>query len=160
MELVATLLTDIPLDERRFHGVLQDVAQSRLAGAILPRGLEAVHSFGDAAEDLAERQVRVRVKRGGQAPPAALVELGKAGFRPAAVLDFDSPGDADTREDAWALVNRYAAELKGWVLTRYLDFDEAAARAGSEDGLLHVPLGGGERKAVLISAAAMEALAP
>ena len=160
VELVATLLTDIPLDERRFHGVLRDVAQSRLAGAILPRGREAVHSFGEAHHDAAERQVRVRLKRGGQAPPAALVELRKAGFLPATVLDFDAPGDLDTREDAWALTNCYAQELRGWVLTRYLDFEEAAARAGTEEGLLHVPIGRGDHKAVLISAAALLALAP
>lgn len=160
MELVASLLSDVPLDERRFHGLLRDVAQSRLAGAVLPRGMMAVHSFGDAADDLYERQVKVRVQRAGTAPPAALTELRKAGFRPEVVLDFDAPGDPETREDAWALVNLYAEELRGWVLTRYVDYDEAAARAGSEEGLLHVPLGGGAKKAVLIAASTMRELAP
>jgi hypothetical protein len=160
MELVASLLTDVPLDEHRFHGLLRDVAQSALAGAVLPRGMVATHSFGDAAADLHERNVVVRVQRAGTAAPAALTELRKTGFRPETVLDFDAPGDPDTREDAWALINLYAAELRGWVLTRYMDFDEAVARAGSEDGLLHVPLGGGDHKAVLISASTMEILAP
>ena len=160
VELVASLLTDVPLDEHRFHGLLRDVAHSTLAGAVLPRGMTAVHSFGNADRDDHERDVVVRVSRATTAPPAAQTELKKAGFRPETVLDFDSPGDRDTREDTWALVNLYARELRGWVLTRYLDFDEAAERMGSEEGLLHVPLGGGDHKAVLISASAMEVLAP
>lgn len=160
VELVASLLTDVPLDEHRFHGLLRDVSQSALAGAVLPRGLTATHSFGNAEADLHERNVKVRVQRAGTAPPAALTELRKAGFRPETVLDFDAPGDVNTREDAWALINLYAAELRGWVLTRYLDYDEAAARAGSEAGLMHVPIGGGNHKAVLIAASTMEILAP
>jgi len=160
VELVASLLTDVPLDERRFHGLLRDVAQSSLAGGVLPRGLEAVHSYGEADSDLSARDVLVRVRSGGAAPPAALTELRKAGFRPAAVLDFETSGDAATREDAWALVNLYAEELRGWVLTRYMDFDEAARRSGSDAGLLHVPIGGGSHKAVLIAASTMKELAP
>jgi hypothetical protein len=161
MELVATLLTDMPLDERRFHGMLLDIADSCLAGAIAPCGLEARHSFGEADRDEDVRDIHVIVKPPGSAPAAARHELAKAGFRPRCCIEFLTYEDPDSREEAWALVNLYARELSGWVLTRYVDFDEARRRCGDDRGLLHVPLScGSESKAVLVAATTMKVLAP
>lgn len=161
MEWFATLLTDMPLDEPRFHGLLRDVAQSSLAGGIRPRGLVAWHSFGNAERDLEARDLEVRALRPTAAPPAALGELQKSGFRAAAAVEFLIPPSPEAELEAWALVALYAAELKGWVLTRYVDFDEASARAGTEEGLMHVPMNGGHgRKAVLLSADSLTRLAP
>lgn len=161
MEWFATLLTDMPLDEPRFHGLLRDVAQSSLAGAIRPKGMVAWHSFGDAERDLEARDLEVRALRPTTAPPSALGELQKAGFRAATALEFLIPPSPDAEMEAWALIALYAEELKGWVLTRHVDFEEAAERAGSEEGLMHVPMNGGHgRKAVLLSADSLLRLAP
>ncbi len=161
MELVAILLTDVPLDERRFRGLLLDLAGSSLAGAILQDGLEAVHSFGEAERDRDVRDVRVRCRPANTAPRAALAELRKQGFAPATALEISTAHDRESREDAWALLGLYAEELRGWVVTRYLDFDEAEARLGSREGLLHAPVGGSRRhRGVLISASALRLLTP
>ncbi|MFQ5749528.1 MAG: hypothetical protein ACE5H3_08735, partial [Planctomycetota bacterium] len=77
MDLVATLLTDVPLDERTFRGVLLACSRSSLAGAISQSGLEAVHSFGDAERDAGARDLRVRCRPANTAPRAALTELRK-----------------------------------------------------------------------------------
>lgn len=150
MELVATLLTDLPLDDRNFHGLLMDISHSRLAGAISPYGLEAVHSYGDADYDASVRDIRVRARPANTAHRSAIVELSKHGFRPVTAVTFETQGDPDSREDAWALCALYAKELQGWVLTNYMSFDQAVARIGDEDGLLHVPIGG-KFRSVLIS---------
>lgn len=160
MELFATLLTDLPLDERRFHGLLRDVARSRLAGATAPKGLEARHSYGDAREDFDVRDVLVRVRRGGTAHPAALAELRKTGFTPAHALEFLCEPNPSTKADAWALLRLYADELKGWVLTEYLQPEEVVARAGTEEGILHAPMGSRRKKVSLISASTLSLLAP
>ncbi len=160
MLLFATLLTDLPLDERRFRGVLMDVARSRLAGAVSPKGLEARHSFGDAREDFDVRDVLVRVRRGGTAHPAALVELRKAGFTPAHALEFLCDPQPATQSDAWALLRLYADELKGWVLTEYLQPEEVVARAGTEDGVLHAGMGSKRKKVSLISASTLALVTP
>ncbi|MFK5956699.1 MAG: hypothetical protein QM477_09670 [Planctomycetota bacterium] len=153
MEWFATLMTDMPLDERRFHGVLRDVAHSSLAGGIRPRGMAAWHSFGNAECDSDVRDLEVRVLRATEAPPSALHELEIAGFRTASALEFLVPPEEEACLEAWALVALYAEQLYGWVLTRHLDFETAAAIIGSENGLMHVPLNGGHgRKAVLVSA--------
>jgi len=158
VELVATLLTDVPLDPARFRGLLLDMSQSSLAGAISPDGLTALHSYGDADIDLEVRDVRVRVRPANTAPRSALVELAKHSFRPQAALQIETWGEAVTRDDAWILCSLYAQHLQGWVLTSYLDFDTAAAYQGSEDGLLHVPIGG-KHRSVLIAASTMRQLA-
>jgi len=154
-------MTDMPLDERRFHGVLRDVAHSSLAGAIRPRGLSAWHSFGNAERDAEVRDLEVRVLRRTETPPSALHELDEFGFRTASALEFLVPGDEEARLEAWALVALYAEQLYGWVLTRHIDFESAAALSGSEEGLMHVPLNGGHgRKAVLVSADSLVRLTP
>lgn len=160
MELFATLLTDLPLDERRFRGVLLDVARSRLAGATAPKGMEARHSFGDAREDFDVRDVLVRVRRGSTAHPAALTELRKTGFVPAHALEFLCNPHPSTKADAWALLRLYVDELKGWVLTEYLQPEEIAERAGTADGVLHAGLGSRKKKVSLISAGTLSLLTP
>lgn len=158
--LFATLLTDLPLDERRFHGLLRDVARSSLAGATWPHGMEARHSFGDAREDFDVRDVLVRVRRGGTAHPAALAELRKIGFVPAQALEILCDPHPATQADAWALLRLYADELKGWILTEYLQPEEVVARAGTEEGVLHAGLGSKRKKVSLISAATLSLVTP
>lgn len=159
MELVATLLTDLPLDESRFRGLLLDLSHSSLAGAISPEGMTAIHAYGDADFDDSVRDVRVRVRPANTAPRAAIVELAKHSFRPVTAVSIETWGDAPSREDAWMLCSLYAAELQGWVLTSYLDFDTAVAyQGGDEHGLLHVPIGG-KRRSVLMAASTMRELA-
>lgn len=158
MPLLATLLTDLPLDERSFHGLLLDCSRTALAGSILRHGLEATHSFGDADLDRDVRDVKVLCRKANTVHRAALVELRKHGFEPASALEFHTAGDHESNEDAWALCRVYAEELKGWLVTSYLDFDTAAARTGSADGLLHAPVGG-RHKGVLIAASALRLLA-
>jgi len=146
-------MTDMPLDERRFHGVLHDVAHSSLAGAIRPCGLSAWHSFGNAERASDAPDLEVRVLRRTEAPPSALHELDMYGFRTASALEFLVLPNEGAHLRAWALVALYAEQLYGWVLTQHIDFDRAAALSGSEDGLMHVPLNGERgRKAVLVSA--------
>lgn len=160
MVLVATLLTDVPLDERGFRAVLLNCSCSALAGAAVQDGLVARHSFGDAETDRKARDVRVHCRPAVTVPRAALVELHKHGFRPVTALEFHTSGDREAREDAWALLGLYCHELRGWALTWHLDFDEAAARAGSSDGLLHAPAGTRKQPAVLIAASTLKLLTP
>ncbi|RMH03687.1 MAG: hypothetical protein D6702_05205 [Planctomycetota bacterium] len=159
MPLFATLLTDLPLpDENALRGLLLDCSRTALAGSILQRGMTAVHSFGEADRDPEPREVRVICRKANTAHRAALVELAKQGFRPAAALEFHTDGHPETDQDAWSLCEVYAEEVRGWLVTSYLDFETAAERLGSEDGLLHAPVGG-RRKGVLISARALRLLA-
>lgn len=158
MEHVATILSDLPLDEARFRGLLLDLSRSALAGAILPEGMTAIHTYGNADVDLDARDVRVRARPANTAPRSALVELAKHSFRPVSAVIIETWGDDASREDAWMLCSLYAAELQGWVLTTYLDYDTAADYQGSEEGLLHVPIGGKQRS-VLMAASTMRALA-
>lgn len=159
MELVATLLTDVPLDSPSFRGLLLDLSESSLAGAISPDGLTAIHAYGNADYDDTVRDVRVRVREANTAPRSAIVELAKHGFRPVTAISIETWGDAPSREDAWILCSLYAAQLQGWVLTSYLDFDTAVAyQGGDQHGLLHVPIGG-RRRSVLIAASTMRELA-
>lgn len=160
MELFATLLTDLPLDEHRFRGLLMDLSRSALAGAVAPKGLDARHSYGNAVEDADVRDVLVRVRRGGTAHPAALTELRKLGFVPAHAIEFLCNPEPSTRSDAWALLGLYAKELKGWVLTEYVQPEEAIERAGTEEGVLHAPLGSRRKKVSLISATTLALLTP
>lgn len=160
MRHFATLLTDYPLDEARLRGLLLDLSSSALSGAILPRGLEAVHSFGEAELDAAPRDVLVRVRPGGTAHPAALAELRKAGFVPRHALEFLCAHDERTEADAWALVRLYADELAGWILTEYLTPDEVESRQGSREGLLPAPLGSHRKPVTLLASSALRQLAP
>ncbi len=150
MELVATLLIDIPLQEQSFRGVLMDISQSSLAGAIAQCELAATHSFGNADIDTDVRDIQVLANTANTAPPEAKRELKKIGFRIQAVIRFETAGDQDSREDAWALAELYADQLKGWVLTSYMDFETAAERLGDSNGLMHLPATG-KRKVVLIA---------
>lgn len=145
MELVATLLTDVPLDAQSLRGVLMNLSRTSLAGAMLQHELQVVHSFGDAELDRAARDVKVRCRGANTAPRAALVELEKHGFQPVTAIEFQTAGDPESREDAWMLVGLYSEELRGWAVTSYLDFEEAVRRTGSETGLLHAPVGGRHR---------------
>jgi len=146
-------MTDMPLDERRFHGVLHDVAASSQAGAIRPQGLSAWHSFGQAECDREAPDLEVRVFRRADAPPAALQELDAFGFRTISALEFWAPADERARLEAWAVVTLYAEQLYGWVLTRQLDFEDSGAFRGREDSLVQVTLEGRHTgKAVLVSA--------
>lgn len=159
MEILATLVTDLPLDEARFRSVLFDCSRSSLAGAILQKGMTAVHSFGEADRDAAPRDVQVVVRSPGTIHPSAAHELRRLRFEAAAALEFHCDPHPETREDAWALVHLYAEQLRGWVVTDYLSYEEAAARQGSEEGLLRAPVGG-RKRGVLIAARALESLAP
>lgn len=163
MELVATLLTDLPLDARRFHGVLRDLARNGAAGSITPHHLEARHCFGNPPEEQDINNILVSVKPAASAPAAALRVLQHSGFRAQHAVDFyaDQKGGRDARENAWALTHCYAAELCGWVLTCYLDFAQAAASCNSENGLLSIPSDYTDQaNAVLISATTMKLLTP
>ena len=134
-----------------------DVSQSSLAGAVSHVGLSAYHAFGDAETDLNVRDVEVRVRKANTAPKAALTELQKAGFSAVTALEFRTDGSAESQDDAWALVGLYGAELLGWVVTAYLDFEEAAYRAGTEDGRSRAPIGG-RRRGVLIAESTLRRL--
>lgn len=159
MPLLATLLTDLPLpDDQAFRGLLMTCSQTALSGSILQDGMTAHHAYGDAAIDRDAREVRVVCRKANTAHRAALVELEKIGFRPATALEFHTAGDHESNEDAWALCEVYAEELKGWLVTAYVDFETAAERAGSEEGLIHAPVGG-RHKGVLIAANVLRLLA-
>ncbi len=149
VELVATLLVDIPFSAASFRGVLFDVSQSTFAGAISQHELTATHSFGDADVDTDVRDIRVIARKSNTAPPEACRELKKVGFRAETVLRFETFGDSRSREDAWALVELYADLLKGWVLTAYFDFESAAQRLGTEEGLMHLPATGKQKMALI-----------
>ncbi len=157
MEIVATLLVDVPLDASNFHGLLLDLSATALSGAIQQQELKAFHTFGEASEDPNPREIRVCCLPANTAPRAALRELKKQGFSPATALEFSAPTDLESQEDAWTLLGVYARELRGWAITNKLDFDEASERLGSEDGILHAPLGG-KKKGVLISSNALRLL--
>ena len=159
VEIVATLIIDVPLDERSFRATLMDCSRTSLAGAILQQGTTATHSFGEADRDTDARDVKVVCRPINATSRAAVTELRKHGFTPRTALEFQTARDGESREDAWALVGVYARELQGWIMTSYLDFDEAAARLGGEEGLLHAPVGG-KRRGVLISAIALRLLTP
>ena len=147
----------MPLDEQRLRSTLINLSRTSLAGAIVQDGMTAVHSFGDADSDARVRDVKMRCRPANTAPRAALVELEKLGFRPESTLEFQSPGDYESREDAWTLVGLYGEELLGWVITSYVDFDEAVRRIGSDEGLIHAPVGG-KHRGVIIAASALRLL--
>ena len=112
-----------------------------------------------ATRSRAWRSSTWRARPGNTAPRAAVVELAKVGFRPVTAISIETWGDDLSRDDAWILCSLYAAELQGWVLTSYLDYDTALAyQGGEEHGLLHVPIGG-RRRSVLIAASTMRELA-
>ncbi|HBF23331.1 MAG TPA: hypothetical protein DDW23_05880 [Planctomycetes bacterium] len=157
MELLATLVTDIPLDESRFRGVLLDVSRSSLAGAVSHFELSAYHAFGNAEIDMHIRDVEVTSRPANTAPKAALTELEKIGFLPVTALEFRTDGTAESQEDAWALLGLYGIQLRGWAITAYLDFDEAAFRADTTEGLIKAPIGG-KAKGVLISESTLRRL--
>ncbi|HJM39068.1 MAG TPA: hypothetical protein QGG59_03015 [Planctomycetota bacterium] len=158
VRLLATLLTDLPLDEQRLRGVLLNISHTSLAGSIQQYGLDATHSFGNAAKDFDVRDVTVRCRPANTSHKSALVELRKHGFQPATALEFETAGDSESDLDAWSLVRVYAEELKGWVVTAFLDFEEARSRTGSDEGLLQAPVGG-KKRGVLIASNALELLA-
>jgi len=151
VHLLATLLTDLPLDESRFRGLLMDVAQSVVAGNIQQDGYWASHLFGNAEWDAKEREIKVQCRKANTAHPAALGELQKQGFRPESALEFTCSTDREAQLDAWSLLGAYAEVVQGWAVTSYMDFDEAAGHLGHEEGLLHAPVGG-RKKGVLIAA--------
>lgn len=154
MDWVATLLTDIRLDESSLRGVLFDCSQTALAGSIVQDGLTAVHSFGDADADLAVSDIQVSVRSTRLAAPAVLSELAKHAFRPLTALEFEAPSRVDAREDAWMLLGIYAAQLRGWAVTQHLDYEEAACRLGDTDGLLRAPMGG-RHGSILVASSAL-----
>jgi hypothetical protein len=163
VELVATLFTDLPLDARRFLGVLRDLARNGAAGSITPSGLEARHCFGNPPVEQDINVIHVRVKPADSAPASALRVLHSSGFRAQHAVEFyaDPYGGRDARENAWALTHAYAAELCGWVLTCYLNFAQATARCNRENGLLTLPSDDSDQAdAVLISATTMKLLTP
>lgn len=160
MHQFATLITDVPVDERMFRAVLLATSRSALGGGIVQNGLIARHSFGDAETDAVVRDVKVQVRLANTVPRAALIELEKRGFCAITALEFHCQGDRDSQEDAWALLGLYAEELRGWILTSYLDFDEAARRAGGAEGLLRAPVGSHKHPGVLISATTLRLLTP
>ncbi|MBT4029790.1 MAG: hypothetical protein HN844_03815 [Planctomycetes bacterium] len=151
-------MTDIPISEPAFHGLLRAIAESSLAGAISPHGFEARHSFGEAALDLSVRDIVVRCRPANTVTRAALHELKKVGFRGQTAFVFESDGSPPSNEDAWQLVFLYAAEMSGWVATNYLDFEEATLLAGTSEGLIHAPIGG-RHHGVLIAASTLRLLA-
>ncbi|TAH37024.1 MAG: hypothetical protein EYC70_08560 [Planctomycetota bacterium] len=160
MPQFATLLTDVPVDERGFRSVLLATARTALGGGIVQGGLSATHSYGDADTDQRVRDIRVFVRPANTAPRAALTELEKHGFKPVTALEFHCDHDRDSQEDAWALLGLYADELRGWVMTHYLDYDEAAARCGGGEGLLRAPIGSHKHPGVLIAASTLKLLTP
>ena len=151
MELVSTLFVDIPISEESFRGNLMDISQSVLAGAISQQNLIATHSFGDASIDDTVRDIRVIVRKSNTTPPEIKKELKKIGFQIQSVIRFESFGDKRSREDAWALTELYANQLKGWVLTSYLNFKTAKNLLNSTAGLINIPAAG-KRKMTLIAA--------
>ena len=155
---LATLLTDLPLDEPRLGGVLMDISHTALSGSIQQHGMSVYHTYGDAQFDTNPREITVRCLPINTVPKAALTELRKHGFFPACALEFDAGDDSEARLDAWSLLRVYSEHLRGWTMTCFIDFDEAAERTGSRAGLLHAPIGS-NRKGVLISANTLMGLA-
>ena len=154
-------MTDMPLDERRFHGVLHDVAASALAGAIRPCGLSAKHSFGAAEQHSDAHDLEVRVLKRAEAPNSALKELDAFGFRTASALEFWVPSENGAKVEAWALVTLYAEQLYGWVLTRYQDYESSTTGSDHVQGPMPVTLNDGdEHKAVLVSAESLVRFTP
>ena len=134
-----------------------DLSTTTLSGSILQEELDAFHTFGEATEGPTPREIRVRCRPANTAPRAALLELKKHGFAPITALEFSAPADQESREDAWTLLGIYARELRGWALTARFSFSEAAKRLGTDEGILHAPVGG-KSKSVLLSAAALRFL--
>lgn len=162
MELLATLFTDLPLDERRFHGLLHDLASSDAVGTISPRGLLAEHDFGEEGQrPNCSESIQVIVQQKGCVAASVLEQLQRAGFRPAHALEFRAQDDSNAQISLWPLLRAYVGELQGWVLTTTLDFEETKAHLGTQADLFPIAAtGDGACKAVLISATTMKQLAP
>jgi hypothetical protein len=161
VELLATLLTDLPLDERRFHGLLHDLASMGAVGTITPSGLRAGHSFGEGQRENCRESIEVSVLAKSCIGAQILEQLHSVGFRPMHALEFRAQEGAAIQAQWWPLLCAYVDELQGWVFTTELDFEETLARAATQAGIYSIPIAGdGQRKAVLISATTMKQLAP
>ena len=159
MELVATLIADLPLDERRFHGLLHDIAAVASVAAITPSGLSAKHYFRAPSSEDCPADCLLRVAPASALPDDALKKLRDCGFRPHSILKFQLGQPQKDLGTLWDLLKDYVNELQGWVLTAALDFDQAVARCGSEEGLMQLSHKHGDgSKAVLISATTMRQL--
>ncbi|MDP7061397.1 MAG: hypothetical protein QF489_00500 [Planctomycetota bacterium] len=178
MEHLATLITDMPLDERYFHGLLRDIAATSTVAAIKPAGKLAEHFLsrdGHGSERASEPAGGARQRADClvelvsvlELPVKVVRQLHEQGFRAECLLEFwlnETQAAVIDQEDpwlspAWPLLDRYAQELRGWVLTSALGFEETVARCGDEKGLMRTSLDGDD-PAVLISANTMNKLIP
>ena len=165
MEIIATLLTDLPLDERHFYGLLQDLASTGLAGTIEPCGLQAQHELGGNASSAfgtssAATIVRVQVKEASLLSPRLLDQLHKLGFRARQALEFRGNNHLDAPQDPWPLIIQYARELRGWIHTDDSKFLQTLKQDGFGDCIFSLPAEDHLKKstAVLISTIAMKQL--
>lgn len=155
----------MPLDERYFHGLLRDIASTTGVAAITPTGLQAEH-FMSADRHQHQADCLVEVVSVLELPMEVLRQLREQSFRPESLLDFwlstDQTGALDQVDPLlspmWALLDQYAQELRGWILTSAIGFEQAVARNGGEEGLMKVPQPNGDNPAVLISATTMRQL--
>jgi hypothetical protein len=161
LESLATLFTDLPLSKQRFHGLLQDLAASRVVGTITPFDSLAEHCFQDSPQANSDCSIQVVVNNRSGIPATVLSRLHKVGFRPAHALEFRAVADSCAQANLWPLLQAYAGELQGWVLTSTLDFEDTLVRVGTEDEIFSISSAGdGLAKAVLISSRTMKQLAP
>lgn len=161
MELLVTLFTDLPLDERRFHGLLHDLASNGDVGTIAPDGLYAVHSFGEGQNPHPGESMQVTVQSKDSIAAPVVRQLRQAGFRPAHALEFRAPAGSQAQQHIWPLLHAYVGELQGWVLTTRLNFEETASAINPPVDLFAIAAAGnGQSNAVLISATTMKQLAP
>ncbi len=114
MEWLATLLTDMILEEPHFHGLLQDVAQNPVAGWIAPRGFQAWHSLKGERGEAGTGDLLVEVQMHPTLPAAIQNALLQQGFTAATALRFQCPPAANLAE-VWTILGLYAEELRGWI---------------------------------------------
>ena len=158
MEVIATLIVDLPLDERRFHGLLRDVAAVASVAATEPSDLASKHYFRPPLAGGRDADCLVSVDTPSNLPKDVLDKLKNCGFRPQSTLRFGLARPEIDREGFWGLLSHYVNELRGWILTTAIDFDQAVSRCGSEEGLMQVSQPNDDNPAVLISATTMRQL--
>ncbi|MCP4771176.1 MAG: hypothetical protein GY879_07185 [Planctomycetes bacterium] len=160
MEVIATLIVDLPLDERRFHGLLRDVAAVASVAATEPSSLVSKHYFQPPLSGDRNADCLVSVGAPSSLPKEVLDKLKGCGFRPQSTLRFELARPETDRQDFWDLLRHYANELRGWILTADIDFNQAVSHYGSEEGLMQTSQPNDDNPAVLISASTMKRLAP